>query len=377
MNASAEVANFSDRDAEVKVTLRGAGTPLATRSLTVRAGQQASASFGGFAPYPYYEAEISARDALALDNRRFAVPSATRSLRILAISPRPQELASLRAIRGLTLDIIAPADYEKTDRSRYGLELFHFTAPAVLPRNPALFILPPENELVEVQAGSAHAPITGWRDGHRITRYVNFALFRPRFARPLSPRMPGESIVRSGDGPLVYAATQRGNHYLVLGFDPFPYLGQENLPMSIFTLNVMDWFFSFSGERGSATGEPIPVTSAREGDVVITPAGERFALRSGSTAFGNAVHQGIYQWVRGREKTLSAVNLRDIDESDLRRPTPIVLSAESRVETGTSVLLPFWPYFLLASLLLLLVEWFLKPRMEVSAAPFGAPKQRA
>ena len=45
------------------------------------------------------------------------------------------------------------------------------------------------------------------------------------------------------------------------GFDPFPFLGQENLPMSIFTVNMIDWFFAFSGERGKATGEPIPVSA--------------------------------------------------------------------------------------------------------------------
>jgi len=364
LSASAEVANFSDKDTRVKVTLRGGGTPLAARELAISAGGQATANFEGLGVHPYYEAEIDARDALAIDNRRFAVATTMRKLRILAISPRPQELTSLRAISGVELDIVAPADYEKTDRSRYGLEIFHFAAPAVLPRNPALFILPPaQNGLVEVGPAAANPSVSGWRDGHRITRYVNFSLFRPRYARPLKPRLPGESIVRSTEGPLVYSVTKQGINYLVLGFDPFPYLGQENLPMSIFTMNVLDWFVAFSGERGSATGEPITVSGAQAGDRVITPAGERFSLRPGATAFANTFYQGIYQLVRGNEKNLLAVNLRDIDESDLRQPAPIALGGEVETATGTSVLLPFWPYFLLAALVLLLVEWFLKPRM--------------
>jgi hypothetical protein len=377
LNASVDIANFSERDAEVKITLRGAATALAARSVTVRAGRQATASFEGLGIYPYYEAEIDARDALAVDNRRFAVASATRFLRILAISPRPQELTSLRAIRGVTLDIIAPADYEKADRSRYGLELFHFTAPAVMPRNSALLVLPPDNELVEVVPGAVQPAISGWRDGHRMTRYVNFSLFRPRYARALSPQVPGETIIRSTGGPLAYAVTQRGNNYLVLGFDPFPYLGQENLPMSIFTLNVIDWFVSFSGERGSATGESLPVSGVQPGDLVITPAGERYALNPGAPGFANTSYQGIYQWVRGGEKILRAVNLRDVDESDLRQPPAITLSVDNDLRTGTSVLLPFWPYFLLASLLLLLLEWFLKPRTKGYEPRFAARKQRA
>jgi hypothetical protein len=363
LDASAEVANFSDKDARVKLTLRGGGASLATREIAVKAGARASASFEGLGTHSYYEAEIQTGDALALDDRRFAVASATKNLRILAVSPRPQQLTSLRAISGVELDIVAPDDYEKTDRSRYGLEIFHFAAPTVLPRNPALFILPPEqNDLVEFVAAAAN-PVSGWRDGHRITRYVNFSLFRPRYARALKPRVPGDSVIRSAEGPLAYAITKQGVNYLVLGFDPLPYLGQENLPMSIFTLNVLDWFFAFSGERGSATGELISVRGAQSDDRIITPAGERFSLQRGMNAFAGTVHQGIYQLVRANEKHLLAVNLRDVDESDLRQTTSIAFKEESDPRTGTSVLLPFWPYFLLTALLLLLLEWFVKPRM--------------
>jgi hypothetical protein len=367
LNASAEIANFSEQEARVKLTLRGGAAPLATRDIVIAAGGRASASFEGLGGHPYYEAEIDARDALAVDNRRFAVASSTKKLRVLGVSPRPQELASLRAIGGLELEIVAPGDYAKTDRTRYGLEIFHFAAPAVLPRNPALFILPPaQNDLVELGPALANPAVSGWRDGHRITRYVNFSLFRPRYARGLKPLLPGETIVRSAAGPLVYAATRQGINYLVLGFDALPYLGQENLPMSIFTMNVLDWFFAFSGERGSATGEPIAISGVQPGDRIVTPAGERFSLRPGANAFSATLQQGIYQLVQGNEKHLMAVNLGDVDESDLRQAPPIALRGEGDARTGTSVLLPFWPYFLLAALALLLLEWFIKPRMAGS-----------
>ena len=364
ISASVEVANFSAKDARVKLTLRGGGTPLASRELAVSAGGQATASFEGLTAHPYFEAEIDARDALALDNRRFAVASTTRRLRILAISPRPQELTSLRAISGVALDIVAPENYEKTDRSGYGLEIFHFAAPAVLPRNPALFILPPQqNDLVELRAAVTNPSVSGWRDGHPLTRYVNFSLFRPRYARALNPRMPGESIVRSAEGPLALAITQQGINHLVLGFDPFPYLGQENLPMSIFTVNIVDWFFAFSGGRGRATGEPIEVSAPQAGDRIITPKGEKVSLQPGVNLYPATLYQGIYQLVSQNEKNLIAVNLRDLNESDLRQPAPIGLAGDSDARAGTSVLLPFWPYFLLAALFLLLLEWLIRPPM--------------
>jgi hypothetical protein len=205
--------------------------------------------------------------------------------------------------------------------------------------------------------------VSGWREGHPLTRYVNFSLFRPRYARALIPQTPGESIVRTQEGPLVYTAAKHGVSYIVLGFDPFPYLGQDNLPMSIFTVNVVDWFFALSNARGNATGEPIAVSAARPGDQVITPTGERVRLRPGATSFAQTLYQGIYQVMRQNARDIIAVNLGDINESDLRQPASIGVGGESDAKSGKSISLPFWPYFLLAALLLLLLEWFINPRI--------------
>ncbi|MDH3443059.1 MAG: VWA domain-containing protein [Deltaproteobacteria bacterium] len=368
LTGSAEVANFSSTESRIVIAVRGGGAPLVTRELVVAAGAQVSTTFEGLPLHPYYEALIETRDSLALDNRRYAVSPATKKLRILGISPRPQALASLRAIAGVELDIVAPREYEKTDRGRYDLEIFHFSAPAVLPRNPTLFIIPPSpNELVDLRNPATNSSVSGWREGHPLTRYVNFSLFRPSYARALKPQTPGESIVSSPDGPLVYATTKHGVGFLVLGFDPFPYLGQDNLPMSIFTVNMIDWFLAFSGDRGKATGEPIPLIAGQSGAEIITPAGEQISLRSGASIFSETRYQGIYQMINRAEKSLMAVNLRDLNESDLRQSAPIVLAGEGNAKGEKSVLLPFWPYFMLAALILVLLEWFINPRM----APFG------
>jgi hypothetical protein len=367
LSASAEVANFSANDARVRITLRGGGAPLGTRDLAIAGGASAGVSFEGLPIHAFFEAEIDAVDALALDNRSFAVASMTKKLRILAISPRPQELTSLRAITGVELDIVAPGEYENSDRSRYRLEIFHFASPTVLPRNPALFILPPnQSELVDLGEPASNPSVSGWREGHPLTRYVNFSLFRPRYARPLTAQTPGENIVLSAQGPLVFATMKHGVRYLVLGFDPFPFLGQENLPMSVFTVNMIDWFFAFSGERGKATGEAIALSAAHSGDRIITPIGETFSLSPGATAFPATHYQGVYQLMRQSEKSLVAVNLRDINESDLRQPAAIELSGASDGGSSQSTPLPFWPFFLLAALLLLLLEWFINPRMARS-----------
>jgi hypothetical protein len=364
LEAMVEVANFSATEAKVKVLLRGSGGLLQSRELAIAAGKSAEATFAGFAAHPYYEAEIDVRDALALDNRAFAVAPTAANLRILAVSPRPQALASLGAIAGVKLDIISPTDYEKTERTGYGLEIFHFATPASLPQTPTLFVLPPDaNALVDLDSPILRTVVSGWRDPHPLTRYVNFALFRPTYARPLKPQAAGEVIIESPQGPLAFTVERRAVRHLVLGFDPFPYLGRDNLPISIFTLNFLDWFFESGGRRGTAAGEPLALGATGKGDLLLTPRGEKTSFVGDSGYFAETFHQGIYQLRRGGENRLFAVNLQDANESDLRASAPVTVREADRGGGGAAALLSYWPYLLLASLLVLVTEWFIFPRM--------------
>jgi Aerotolerance regulator N-terminal len=363
LEATAEVANFSTKDERIRVALRGGGAVIASREMSVAAGKTAQANFAGLPAYTYYEVEIEARDALPLDNRRFAVPPAVQNLRILGVSPRPQALSSLRSISGVSLDLIAPQEYDKIDRSGYGLEIFHYAAPPVLPGNPALFVLPPdENPLVDLAKPVSRPAVSSWREPHPLTRYVNFALFRPAFSRPLRPRISGESIIESPAGVLVFAAQQRGFRQAVLGFDIFPYLGRENLPVSVFTLNLLDWFFQGSGAEGRVTGAPLTFSYTQQGNFLLTPKGDKITLNPGVNNFPATYFQGIYQIDRGAQRELFAVNLKNNNESDLRQPTPIELRDVSSGGGRVSALFSIWPYLLLTSLFLLLVEWFVNPR---------------
>ena len=364
LEARLEVANYSERDEKLKVILKGNGTELASRDIVVAPGKTAAVSFEGFADHTFYEAEIVNRDALPLDNRRFAVAPSSRNLRILGITPRPRELDSLKTIPGVQIDIIAPSDYDKAERVGYGLEIYHFAAPAALPPTAALFILPPESSsLVDLGAPMNNVTVSNWRDPHVLTRYVNFNLFRTAYARPLKPQVAGDIVIDSAAGPLAFAYERQGVRYLTLGFDPFPYLGHDNLPMSIFTLNLFDWFFDSPNRNSQATGEAIFLGNVQGGDRIILPDGKSLAIIPGTAIFGGAFFQGIYQLNRGGERHLFARNLLDRGESDLRTPAPISIGDGNQGGDSASVLFSLWPYLLMASLALLLLEWFLSPRM--------------
>ena len=378
LEAVVEVANYSARDQRVRVAVLGDGaeTALANRDLRVPAGQTASASFQGLSEKRYYIAEIDGNDALSLDNRQFAIAANARSLKILAISPRPQALNSLRAIPGVTLTIVAPEDYQQTDRSSFGLEIFHYAALASLPLNPSLLILPPDSNPIVKLGNPITGPVaSGWRESHPLSRYLNFALFRPTYARPIIPLTAGEAIIETVQGPLAFTVERQGNRHLVLGFDPFPYLGRENLPMSIFTLNLLEWFTSVSGGKGRATGEPVALGAAeQESSILTTPQGQKHVLKPGSSSFANTFHQGIYQLARGAERQILAINYHSASESDLRDSKRIELKPGASGSNSGSTLFSFWPYLLMASLLLLIIEWFFVPPADRRRLPMTAPR---
>jgi hypothetical protein len=132
--------------------------------------------------------------------------------------------------------------------------------------------------------------------------------------------------------------------------------------MSIFTLNFLDWF-SNAGMKSQATGEPLALGRIEPGDVIVSPKGETISLTAGYDFFAATFYQGIYERRRGGTKELSARNLQDLAESDLRAPAAIDLSGGAVQENSASVLFSFWPYLLTASILLLVLEWFATPRM--------------
>ncbi len=207
LEARLEVRSFSKADEKFQLNLKAGGKIIATRAYTIAPGKTVAATFDSVASYPFYEAEIATDDALPLDDRRFAVAPPAGPIDILAVSPRPAGLDSLRAVPGVQMQIVAPETYGKGGFAPHAFEIFQYSAPLALPEVPALFILPPaENPLVRVAPSSTAAPVvTAWREDHPLTRYINFSLFRPAYARPLKPGLSGQAVIDGADGALAVA----------------------------------------------------------------------------------------------------------------------------------------------------------------------------
>ena len=132
-------------------------------------------------------------------------------------------------------------------------------------------------------------------------------------------------------------------------------------------------------EAGAATGEPLPIRSRAEGGIVVTPKGEKFPIRGGEAFFSRTYFQGIYEVTRGNARQPIAVNLEDTKESDLTSLSPVNLRTETAAPGARPFLFSLWPYLLLLSLVLLLLEWFFNPPIAQRRSPntHAMPEQSA
>lgn len=367
LSARVEVTNYGARPRSVAVVLRGDSGPLARKQARAPAGGKAAMVFEKVREARHYEARIEADrggDALALDDRRFAVPPGSGRLRVLGVSPRPDALATLRQVPGLDLEVIGPDAYERRGRAPGSVEIFHLSSPAALPAAHALFILPPEgNPLASLRAPVASPSVSGWKEPHAWTRYVNLALLRPRYGRPLGPGA-GAPVIEGPAGTLAAAFERGGFRYAVLGFDPLPFLGRGNLPMSILTLNLLGWLREGVTGMNGSTGDVLGLASGplhapeRRG----SPAPTRRLPAGTSDVPAPVLFQGIYATGQGGRGRLVGVNFEGREEADLLHPRPLALegtkAAGSGVEEGEGYR-RLWRYGALAAFLLLLLELLL------------------
>lgn len=330
------------------------GKPLVSRSLT--GSNVAEISFPRLPLARAYRARLDVEDGLALDNEAYAVLPALSNVSVLLISSSPTVAAGLDTIPNLKIEHLTPQEYTPAKAAQFAFVLFHLATPETLPPTNAAFLLPPkDNTLFPLGKSTQRVQVTQWATAHPLTSYVTFSLFAPAYAEALRPVGWSQAIVDATVGPIVLAGEREGRRYVATGFDILPYLGKANLPVSIFTLNLLGWLADQAGQppslnTGSSLTLPEESSSVRFlKNEVVTPLGRTVPL----------LKQGLYTVTEYGVERRVAVNLADEQESRLARPLSLApLSAPASVPPETTGQ-PLWPWLLLAVLCLLALDrWF-------------------
>ena len=310
------------------------------------------------------------RSTTLLTRRR--APS--RMCSILFISPTPADAAGLNSIPGVAVTAKSPDAYSPDELANFDLAIFEYATPKELPGVNTMLVMPPPGDPVFglTVTPTAKVEIAGWRTTDTLTDSVNFRLLSLHGGEYFGTH-PWMSQVVGGDGGALLLKGERGAHrFVATGFNPFPYLGRRNLPMSVLTLNAIGYLAGLGGSSiGYRTGQPWLAPAGVER--VILPSGEKKTAHPG-TLFTDVSEQGVYELVGpGSAQTPRAVNLADLTESDLSSSPLLKVEAANSGSAAEPVLekSSLGDYLLLAIIALTALEALIvyRRRRVVEAAP--------
>ncbi|MDO8431306.1 MAG: BatA domain-containing protein [Candidatus Binatus sp.] len=359
LHASLTAANFGPETRHLEIVLNGDGKEIARAKETLGARETGMLEFQSLPPARVYEAHLMPADALPLDNVAYAVGGSIKAVSILFISPTPADANGLNSIPGVAATARTPDAYIPDDLATVDLAIFEYATPKELPAVNAMIVMPPPGDPIFGLAvtPAAQVAIAGWGKTGPLTDSVNFRLLSLRGGEYFGAH-PWMSGVIAGDGGALMLKGERGGHrFVATGFNPFPYLGKRNLPMSILTLNAIGYLAGLGGSSvENRTGQPWLVPAGVE--QVILPSGKKVAAKPG-TLFTEVSEQGVYEMIGpGAAKTPRAVNLDDLAVSDLASTPALKVESASASSSPAPVMekSPLTGYVLAAIIALAALE---------------------
>ncbi len=325
--------------------------------------------------------EVLRPDALMVDNLADIAVAAPRRLRLAAVGDLGfAALNVLRAIPAERLEVLGAPEFAERVRaggaSPFDVVVANAAAlPSPLPPGRYLvFGLPASLEGLNPYGEKTAVSVRSVRADHPVLRAVNMDDLLVARAAAFAPASDVEVLVEAAETPLVALARRGGVQALVVGFDPL----DSNWPFQrgfvTFVANAVEWLGSMDQAAAQEEHRPgqalvarLPpgVTEAR----MRPPFGpERdVSIRDGVATFGPVERAGVYtlRWrePQGEGRRTFAVNPAP-GEGRLAAADALALGTQTLVAQrgGGSALSDLWPYALAASVLLLVVEWWVYHR---------------
>jgi Aerotolerance regulator N-terminal len=359
LHARLTLANFSPTAQTLQLAIIGDGKPIAHAQAHLEPNQIGAIEFPNLPPAAVYRAALTPADGFALDNIAWATAGAVKSISILFVTPTPADAAGLDGLPGISVHVASPSSFSPKDLASADLAVFEYAVPKEMPPVNTLLVMPPPADPVfgfNIQPTSS-VVITGWPPTGPLTDSVNFRLLNLHGGEYLGQHPWLQAIVTGSGGGLMLAGERSGHRIVALGFNPFPYLGRQNLPMSVLTLNSLSYLAGFGAETaGYHTGDPWIVPAGV--DAIVPPDGHKIKVTPGML-FTGANSQGLYQLIASDgAKSIRAVNLANLRASDLEN-TPSMKIEASRSGAMAEVAprhAPVTSDFILAIMTLVILE---------------------
>ncbi len=384
----ARAANYSGDPVRSVVRLYGDGRILDTRSVSFPPQGDVELVWVAPAGVSLLRAEIDGADRMPADDTASLSLNVARPLRTLLVSNNPATVErALKSIPGVSLRVIAPADYLGLPTPDIDMTILDNVMPERWPPGAVLAINPPNSTRLLKMTGSttnASADTVDLRSGPGIALFDGVSLGSVTFgpAPTITPPDWAQTLLARGEQPLIMRGSVGQSEVAIWAFD----LNQGNLTTRL--------AFPLLLARTARDLAPAPLPSSalagqtmalrpdpRADTLELTdPAGSirRLALPVGEAALVSLDTPGVYalRELAGTDEIFAgqlAVNAGSARESDLTpRPLPAATTASPAVASDpTRDSRPLWPWLTAAALAVMLGEWaYVHARRR--AAPVGA-----
>lgn len=351
------------------------------------------------------EVRLDVKDALALDNRAFAVVGNARRAQVLVVSPGNRYLIDTlqtpTAADRADVVVITP-DQAKADpfardlkAGRYDLVIYDRYRPGTPPEANALYfgVMPP-GPAYEKTRVLERPVVLDWDVSHPLMQYIrDLSTVVIVKATGVDPPAGSTVLIESNLGPLAFVAPREGYSDTVITFplmegDAFNTTWFKNISFPLFLFNTLQFLGNARESAGDEVRQPgrsvvlrldTPVDKARISGPDGKPIETVSRSSQGTYVFGSADRTGIYQ-ARWDPKGLFpfAVNLFDFRESNIaprglvpegtppEKAEAYTIKIGYNAVAGTNAVRParkdWWVYFAVAALGVLLLEWYIYNR---------------
>jgi Uncharacterized conserved protein (some members contain a von Willebrand factor type A (vWA) domain) len=368
ITALSRVANYSDIDAELPISLYSDGKVIDAKKVEVKNNSVANVYWNGIpADTATLECRLDIEDSLMADNNAWDTPVPSKKSKVLLAS---EKNIFLEKILSLTDDVelykCSPADINGL--KGYDLYIFDGMIPDKLPMDGNIILLDPVSNGFFSVNGYIELP-TVLKSGHELFRHVSDYSFVIGKAVKLDMPDWGEEVLSSKDWPLIFAGQPDNRRFVVFGFD----LHDSDITLKpvfpILMTDILDWLLPANTKITGCiiAGQEISFNPDPKAETIkaVTPSGKLINVAPPFPAgvFSNTSEIGIYSLQqKGKDfENLSwfAVNPPAISESNLRdKGNREVSTTTGSINTGIAKKgLRLKDIFLWLVLIILLLEW--------------------
>jgi hypothetical protein len=376
------IANLSDQQRTVPVTVGSIDITLAARDVVLEpnAFETFVLPLEGVPPSALF-ARIDVDDALAADNTSVVVPRQEREIRVALYSPGSFYLDSVLA--ALPNVVVYRRDAEAAEQfgqrgdavvgvvdRGYDIAVFDRLTPRALPPGRYLLIDALPAGLPVSRGAVVTQPVLTYFGASTLLSGIDFSNLRIDVAHDIV-RMPTaakiQRLLGTERSDLAIAMDDGARRAVYLSFDP----AASNFPlMSAFPLFVsqsLDWLAEIrsravSRDTRAGVGRVLALSADASEVEVRRPDGTVDVLppAAGTVRYNRTRRAGLYRYTAGGVGGRFAVNLSDLEESDVRPRAQVdAVPGSANVGRQGEIETTLWPLLVSLALAFLVVEWLL------------------